>query len=813
MTGTNMLKRSTFRRVNVRLAFLGLLVLQLAACSSSEERAQSYYDRGMKLLAEHDNARASVELRNAVKLNKNLLAAWRGLAQIEELNRNWGGVIGNLRAVIELDPHDVDARIKLGKLLLLAGSLDEALKLVNDSDEVANQNADLRALKAAVLFRLNDSDGAVREAQAALTLDRGSVGAKMVIASDRLTRGDAKGALSMLESAPGDGRGDADTDLGVQLFKIRIFEQMGDLESVQGLLRKLVELYPQEPGFRKLLVKAFVDQNRNEDAEKELRALAAAHPTDVGAEMDLIRFLYTARKNPIAARQELLNRINAGGDVFTYQIALADMDFVEGKFTDGTQLLERLIGSKESTAEQVLTAKVTLARMHLSRKNLDAVEPLVAEILQKDNRNASGLSLRATIRLARGQVDAAVGDLRQALNDQPRSTDLMLMLAGAYERQGSIELAEKQFADATRASNFDPAVGLTYVAFLQRRGSGGRIEDVLNELASHQPNNIQILSSLAQVKLTRQDWVGAQEIADSIRRISNEGGIADQIRGAALIGQNKFEQSIAVFQNAYAAAPTAIQPMYALVRAYVAGKQIDRATAFLNSVLKANPSNAEALVLLGSIQLENRQSDQATKTFMTAIEKQPKMPGGYLALAGLYVSQKKDDEAQKALRAGLNELPDSYPLRLTLAGTFERKGDHEAAISEYEKLLDNQSGNLIVINNLASLLSDYRTDKASLEKAQLLAVSLRKSPIPQFKDTLGWISYREGNYKEAASTFEDAVAAMPNLAAVRYHLGMSYLALGRVDKASEQLKKALSLSPETELQAQIRAALEKIGDN
>ena len=120
----------------------------------------------------------------------------------------------------------------------------------------------------------------------------------------------------------------------------------------------------------------------------------------------------------------------------------------------------------------------------------------------------------------------------------------MLLLATAYERSGSMELAEKQFADAMRAANFAPNVSLNYVAFLQRRGSFARAEDVLTDLAGRFPQNLQILASLGQVKLQRQDRVGAQGIADSIRRLGNDSGVADQIRGAALVGQNKIDENI-----------------------------------------------------------------------------------------------------------------------------------------------------------------------------------------------------------------------------------------------------------------------------
>ena len=104
-----------------------------------------------------------------------------------------------MRTIVELAPNDVSARLKLGKLLLLAGSSDEALSLANAGIELDNRNADLHALKAAISFKLDDQTEAVREAQTALELDPTNADALMVLAIDRLGRGDAKGALSLLQ--------------------------------------------------------------------------------------------------------------------------------------------------------------------------------------------------------------------------------------------------------------------------------------------------------------------------------------------------------------------------------------------------------------------------------------------------------------------------------------------------------------------------------------------------------------------------------------------------------------------------------------
>ena len=79
----------------LRQVLLVLAVLFVSGCGSPEDRAQSHYERGMKLLSEQDHVRASIEFRNAVRLKKDLTGAWLGLAQIEERNQNWPAVARN----------------------------------------------------------------------------------------------------------------------------------------------------------------------------------------------------------------------------------------------------------------------------------------------------------------------------------------------------------------------------------------------------------------------------------------------------------------------------------------------------------------------------------------------------------------------------------------------------------------------------------------------------------------------------------------------------------------------------------------------
>jgi tetratricopeptide (TPR) repeat protein len=788
---------------SARLVLICAIFGALAACSTPDERAQSYLAKAQELLAKNEDVKASLEFRNAIKNKKDLLPAWRGLATIEEKRQNYAALGPILRTVVELDPNDLDARLKLGKLLLLSGAVDQALTLVNVAAEVEKPPASVLALRAAVLYRLRDVDGAVRDAKRALDVEPQYLDALVVLAAEQLSRRDAEAALVTLAQA----KVSRDQELIVGLLRLQAFEQMKDLHRTEMEVRHLIEIAPNKQAFRKQLVAFYLTNKRELDAEKELRAAAAAEPNSFEIGMDVIRFVNTV-KGRDAARQEFADRIKAGGDVFPYRLALAQFEFGLGNSKEAIGSLEKLIAGNPPP-DQKLKAQVLLAGMLLAGKNLAAAEPVITDVLAKDKRNTDGLRLRAMVRIERGQLDTAIADLREALNDSPQSTPLRELIALAYEKNGAIELAEKSYADATRDSGFAPGIGLKYAGFLQRRSSISHLDDLLTELASRNPTNVEVLTALAQVKLQKQEWAAAQQIADAIKLQGDKRGLADQIRGEALSAQNKLNESIEALQNAVSANPATVGPMFALVRAYLRAKKPAEAETFLQGVLKANPANAEALVLLGSTQFAKGAPQEAEASFKAAIQKQPKSAVGYGALSDFYARQKNSDEALKIIQAGLHEQPDNYGLRLGLAGLLEQKGDVDEAIKQYETLLAKQPDSLVVMNNLASLLSDYRSDKESLDRAQALGVVLRKSNVPHFKDTAGWLHYQRGEYRLALPLLEEAATALPNLAQVRYHLAMTYIALGQREKATEHLKKALELEQtdgalKTKIQTAIR---------
>jgi pentatricopeptide repeat protein len=791
---------STYRQTVVILS-----IVVLAGCGGSpEQRAQSYYERGMALIAKHDDLNARLELLNAVKYKSDKIEAWRALAGIDERTKAQS-LFSDLQRIVELDSTDLDSRLKLVRIMVAGGAVEAASRILDAAKEGDTPNANLHALKAVILARTNDPAGALKEAQRAMEIDPNNVDAVGYVAARKASGGDTDGALKLLDTL----HPEAKDETRIALEKIQILLRKGDLQNAETLLRKVIAQDPKQPAYRNQLIQVLIAQRRFDEAEKELRARTEAEPANTKAGLDLVRFVNSV-KGPEAGRSELDARIKAGGDVFDYQIALAQLELAQGKADDATALLQTVVKSATTPARKA-TAQLNIAEIYIGKGNRAAAEPLISEILATDRRNVGALRLRASLKIDKGEIDSAIADLREALNDQPKSADLLMLLAVAYERGGKPELAERQYADAYKSSDRDAGVALRYVAFLQRKGDLTHAEDILVEVAGRNPSNVQILSSLAQVRLSRKNWTGALAVADALGKLGDKSGLSDQIRAAALAGENKIDESVSAMENAHNAAPDSFGPVAALVSGYIKQGQSDRAMALLEEMKTKFPGNTQLLVLNGQALLALNKDDEALQSFKAAVAQQPKDPGGYTALYEFYVRRKNLDAAVDLMQAALRELPDNANFRLALAGLQIQKGDNETAIAQYESILKDQPKSMVAINNLVSLLLDNRTDKDSLNRALTLSDELKNANVPQFQDTFGWAQYKRGEYKTAVSILENAAIKLPNLAAVHYHLGMSYKATGAADKAEEQFKIALGLEPDgSPLKEKIRAGLVEV---
>jgi Flp pilus assembly protein TadD len=145
--------------------------------------------------------------------------------------------------------------------------------------------------------------------------------------------------------------------------------------------------------------------------------------------------------------------------------------------------------------------------------------------------------------------------------------------------------------------------------------------------------------------------------------------------------------------------------------------------------------------------------------------------------------------------AQLAAAPDSRPLRLLKGAIQSEAADIDGAIATFEALYAENTSDLVVANNLASLLATHRADDpAQLERAAAIARRLRGREVPAFQDTYGWIAFLRGELDAALAHLEPAAEGLPEDALVQYHLGRVYEALDRPADARARYTRALELA-------------------
>lgn len=771
---------------------LSLGVLFLVGCSSSEERAENHYKRGLELVEEDELTKASLEFRNALKLNSDHVDALFAFGEIQERQREIQAAYRVYTAVAEQDPNHIPVRLKLTYMLLSANQTEQARKFLDEALALDAEAPEIKVAKATYELKSGNHDAAEQIAKEVLKAEPGSKEALVVLASSRIAAEDPAGALEYLDSASEEGK----DDIGFQVLRLSVLETLGDDARIDESFADLVERFPDTPQFNQTWTQWHLSKGRTDRAEEIIRRYAAERSDDDVAQLNLVSFLISRRGNDVAQTELetiIKTRQEAGGDAFPFKVALGQMHFVLDKQDEAIELM-RTVLSETDDAEQKNQARIVLATMLIQNGNYARADELVNEVIEEDDKNVEALRLRATIKLSNNDSAGAVDDILLSLNEAPNDARLRVMLAAAYERNGSTILAEEQYAKALVLDNNSPEAGLPMVQFLFRHGKAEQAERVLESIRERHPTNRQVLNLVAQQRLARQDWVGAQEIADILRNTdeSDNSAFADRITAAALGGQDKHDESLDLLKNSMTTPEDEERLLPDLVRAYVqAGKQ-GVAIDHLNSVLAKEPDNVLAQVLLGSVVLSEGRTEEAEERLKSAAAIEGSVLGN-TSLAQFYFATGKLEEADAAIRSGLAKDENNTALRLMLTSVLQQTEKFDEAIEEYEKLFKADPDSTIVANDLASLLSERRGDEASLERAFEIAQRFRTSEVPHYVDTLGWIYYLRGEYSSALPLLRNAAEKLPNLGLAQFHYGMTLAALNQKEQAITSLEKSLDL--------------------
>ena len=435
-----------------------------------------------------------------------------------------------------------------------------------------------------------------------------------------------------------------------------------------------------------------------------------------------------------------------------------------------------------------------------------AVAPNALAAANADQSNAYYDDARAY--LEKGDVNAAVIQLKNALQSDPDNVAARYLLGEIYVRLGNGVAAEKELRKA-RARGLDESrviVALGRAYLLQ-----GKFDRVIEEIKSGK----------------RGDDIEATVLL---------------LRGQAFMSLKRLDDAEAALRGADRLRPDQASIHVALARIRVLKNDVKGAEEEADKAIALSPKLVDAWVLKGELRRLKRDFPTALEAFGRAIDLDPNTVAGHLGRSAALIDLNRDGEARTDIDA-VRATAENHPLASYLAALIDaRKKDYAAAQDELLKVfrtVDNHLPSIFLFgavsyaqNNLEQAeqyLSRFvEAAPANLVARKLLGATLiRKkqseraievlSPVvvrapkdAQALALLGSAYMQKRDFAKSTEYFQKAVAVSPDVvAAVRTQLALSHMAVGKSDLAVDELKTAFELNAD-ETQAGILLALAQI---
>lgn len=773
--------------VNVKRSLLALCLIGVQACNSSPEDAQKYIESGEKYFADNNFAKARLEYKNALQLDNKRSDAYYHLALMDEKDKNWKGMFGNLSQVVRLDPKHVDARLKLAQVFLLSGELDKTNEQLDEIFKLTEDNPQALVLKGAVLLKQADLDAAMKLAEQVLAANPSDVEAISLKAAIFQSQQNYVGALQTLNQAL---QTNPD-ELLFNLLKLQIDTKRGDNQAVESDYADLIERFPDKQEFSYALASHYASNKQFEQALSVLQSLIEKHPDDLKPKLALVDLL--ALIDPQTAEETIKQFIAEQPDASDLHFRLTNLYIKQQKIDLAKQTINNLI---ESNPEQksLSAAKILLAKLALQDKKVEKATGLINEVLEADSHHFDALVLKARIDLANGLYDQAIVELRDISRDFSDSDEVLVLLAQAYLKKNAPELAEENFRKALELNPGNTAAAIPVAARMIKSQDFNRAEEVLKKALDSQPNHAKALQMLAQVRLLKKDWAGTQEVADIIDSQPNGNAFSAYLSGKISQGQGQYQEAIEKYKQALTLSPQLSDAMRSLLICYRALDQLPEMMNYVDDFMKKHPDNSYPVLIKSELYLLDKNNDKALSELRAAVEKWPKVSAFYDAIAKIQRIMNQTDKVIETYQQGLKNIPDAVRLRMYLASVYESEQDYQKALEHYETLIKQQPDNDIAVNNLVSILIDRFPNDANKARALELAQRFENAKNPFFLDTYGWALLKNGSADKALPVLEKVISIESNYATFQYHLGEAYAQLNMDARAISVLQKALDIS-------------------
>jgi tetratricopeptide (TPR) repeat protein len=452
-------------------------------------------------------------------------------------------------------------------------------------------------------------------------------------------------------------------------------------------------------------------------------------------------------------------------DNFEYKVSLADLYRELGHFPEAIRLYEALVADYPDKSE----LNFHLSNLYLQQQEVDkAIKSL--DVLENNLGMNEVLSIQKyRLYLAVDQKEKALKEIEKLSAKFPQEAKYLLMIGDFYLGQDVYDKALLYYEKAHSINAEDPRYILSMINYYEQKGE---IETAAKETEKALKNpsldtNIRMLILQRYIQNLGQDEKSvnsADALFETLMEEHSQEKDLNMLYGQFLASQNKFDEAKFQFQV----------------------------------VVEANPEDMRAWYNLLNIALKQDSIDEIIHICDAVISRSPDLPEFYFHKSTAYYMKQEYKLALDVLLEGLKYIPEDNSNMFStfygqLGDLYHQTGQKEQAYQVYDKALEYNENNVLVLNNYAYFLSLEKTELDKAERMSGKCVKIQPANAT-YLDTYAWVFFQKENYSLAKFYIESAIAkGGENSSDILEHYGDVLYKTGNTEKAFQQWEKALEM--------------------
>ena len=279
--------------------------------------------------------------------------------------------------------------------------------------------------------------------------------------------------------------------------------------------------------------------------------------------------------------------------------------------------------------------------------------------------------------------------------------------------------------------------------------------------------------------------------------------------GLIYLEQGKLDQAILEFNFVLAANPKDDQARYYLGAAYVEREALDQAISEFKKIPPESALFADSRRNIFLILRKQNKAEEGIRILEESVQAKPNEEDLYLLVAEVFEKENQLEKALSTLKRGLEKIQKSEGIHFQIGTLYDKMGEFDKMVAEMKEVLRLNPNHADALNYLGY---SYSERGLQLEEAlKLIQKAMQLKPnMGYITDSLGWVYYKLGDYKRAATELEKANQLTPDDSTITEHLADSYVKLSRVDKALEFYEKALRLDPQSDQKERLQKKIQEL---